>query len=214
MKTTSIQLIFITHPIKCLKSVFFTMFYFILLISSICAYSQTWININSPSNTGVYTHFISENIGWVTTSDYFPVSNYGKIYATTDGGINWFEQSIPLQSYYCRIIRGMSFIDSLTGIVLCSYYTTNGTHLSSILWTNDGGNTWENKYYSASSSEYLFDPFFINSQTAYINSSGNTLLKTTDGGNTWNYINTPDYYIKANIFIIKKYQILIQKNME
>ncbi len=111
--------------------------------------------------------FISPNIGWSVGS--------GRIYKTTDGGINWILQynSKKTSSFY-----SVQFINDQTGWVVNGY--TN-----QVLKTIDGGTRWDTL--ETGSGIWLRSLFFINESTGWAvgEDQGNNIFKTSDGGGTW-----------------------------
>lgn len=73
-------------------------------------------------------------------------------------------------------LRGVSFVDPLTGWVVGSYGT--------ILHTTDGGKTW-NKQISGLDG-WLYDVDFFDRDSGVAAGLKGIILYTTDGGNTWN----------------------------
>jgi len=109
---------------------FFTVFFLLTNASRIFAQNQNWYEIQgAPYLTNIsdrleYVNFINQNTGWALHS----VS--GKIYRTTNSGLNWGEifTSTVIHAY-----RSIAFFDSLTGFLGTTldtpralYRTTNG----------------------------------------------------------------------------------------
>ncbi|MCK5765532.1 MAG: T9SS type A sorting domain-containing protein [Bacteroidales bacterium] len=126
----------------------------------------------SVSLQGVY--FVSPDSGWV-------VGNGGVIYATSDGGQSWQQQS----SGTSRKLYRVHFVNSLTG------WITGGWQDGSsflVLKTTDGGNSWQNLSFGSTCYSSL-DIYFTDEQNGWICGHDNQLdphiHHTTDGGTTW-----------------------------
>jgi photosystem II stability/assembly factor-like uncharacterized protein len=94
---------------------------------------DTWNGLGGGCGNGNYNAccIIDENIGWFVGT---PDEGYNfSIMATSDGGLEFFEQTNPEQ----RKLNGVSFTDASQGIAV-------GLS-STILYTEDGGGTWENR---------------------------------------------------------------------
>ncbi len=73
--------------------------------------------------------FINPNTGWVIT-------NYGQVYKTVNGGINWQQQATPVGGSWLRCI---GFTDSVTGFIGI-FDSTNGSAV--MLKTTNAGANW------------------------------------------------------------------------
>ncbi len=123
------------------------------------------------------------NIIWFGTDD-------GRIFFSTNQGINWEE----------RII-GSSGISSITINSSNSVFATTGTsgEGGSIYRSTDLGNSWENVYNSSSSLGILLT---IQHSTGYIYGFGTyTNLISTDNGNTWEE-NYRDLTFAENFYLV------------
>ncbi len=118
---------------------------------------------------------------------------YGRYYEdagylkTTDKGASW--QYKDMNAYARGLIDGW-FFDADTGFIS----GVGHDHKSVILYTNDGGNTWQERYHSTrSDSEFVWKLHFPTRATGYAalqhrgKSKGVNMyfLKTTDGGASW-----------------------------
>lgn len=108
-------------------------------------------------------HFFDVNTGIL-------LSDSGKIYKTSNAGINW--QVFYLTSHIT--FRDITFINNLTGFAV-------GLE-GRMIKTTDQGNSWQEV--SAGTSESLYSIRFPNSLIGYI-SKDKGIIKTTDGGNSW-----------------------------
>lgn len=110
--------------------------------------------------------FISDSVGWV-------VGDGWTVLKTTDGGLHWVNQSVPVE--VDPYLRGVCFVDSLVGWVIGSS--------GAVLHTGDGGATWE-----VQRGGTLFDltrAAFIDEDEGWAAGSQGTILHTIDGGADW-----------------------------
>jgi photosystem II stability/assembly factor-like uncharacterized protein len=98
---------------------------------------QNWTPLVSPSSLSILScSFINENVGWVISGN--------SIHKTSDGGISWTAQAFPVMPN--RFFNSVHFINENVGIIACTQYSGyNPDLISTTLWTNDGGLTWEYK---------------------------------------------------------------------
>jgi len=108
--------------------------------------------------------FLNEDLGW-------GVGGSGGIWKTTDGGINWSQQT----SGTTTKLVSLDIISTSIVIVV------GDTGL--ILKTNDGGSTWATK--SSGTVSTLRSVHFINSTKGFAAGFNGTILKSTDAGDTW-----------------------------
>jgi len=101
--------------------------------------------------------FVNENTGWV-------LSEYDGILSTTDGGINWNWNYLPL------IGSSVVFLNEQVGLI-------GG---DKIYKSYDGGINWTEKSNYQSNSVY-----FIDENTGWSCGNSGTILLTTDGGENW-----------------------------
>ncbi len=149
----------------------------IFLLISFTSTAQ-WIQQTSGTDKLLGTvHFMNETTGWTAGMD-------GTILKTTDGGENWFSQSISTPDN----IRSIFFTDSLNGWIAL-YEWTPFRH-GSVYHSSDGGNTW---YAQLSVFDYaLLSLFFIDNSLGWVVGTNGIAFRTTNGGNTWQqmYIDT------------------------
>jgi len=168
-------------------------------------------------------HFLNHNLGWVSSSE-------GKIFKTTDGGLNW----TLIHTESGKEITSITFTDENLGIA-SGYNRT-------ILVTSDGGENWQSvltESYDHLLKTYIYSPdlmfviggnglvyrssdngeswdslnvgmpnalygiSFISSTTGFVFGCCGAYFKTTDGGDTWqnhNYI-TPGDIIYSSSFV-------------
>jgi photosystem II stability/assembly factor-like uncharacterized protein len=126
----------------------------------------------STEMNGVY--FVSPDLGWVYGAN-------GKIYKTTDAGLNWVNQPSGVN----RTLSKGIFIDENEGWIVGGW--SDGTQFL-VLHTSNGGTTWQNQSFGSTSfatnTVYFSDPL-----TGWIGGTDNTLTPfiyaTTDGGLNW-----------------------------
>jgi photosystem II stability/assembly factor-like uncharacterized protein len=159
-----------------MKRLFITFIVFVLFLSTYI-YPQ-WIQQTSGTDKLLGTvFFLNENTGWTAGMD-------GTILKTTDGGENWFSQSIVTTDN----IRSIYFTDSLNGWI--ALYEWNPFRHGSIYHSTDGGNTW---YVQLSVEGYaLLSLFFIDSNNGWVVGTNGVAYQTVNGGNYWQpmYIET------------------------
>lgn len=125
------------------------------------------------------------------------------ILLTTDGGNNW---NIRCSQEKVGSISDISIVDS-NNIWLCTYPNDNIAN-AQILYTSNGGRTWEQQYLFDStpstfmSFEYI-EMFDLNNGIALANDWNNRIpmfLKTTDGGENWVRTTTEAIGISGDIW--------------
>lgn len=130
-------------------------------------------------------YFVNENLGFIGRND----NSLGwGISRTTNGGLNWDFQSVPIYDYY---IWDIFFINENTG-----FYTTSNR----IFRTTNRGDTW----YLALDYYNIFNQYaeinaiqFINNSVGYAALSGGKVLKSSDSGETWKLYNSiTNYFLK------------------
>ncbi|MCH3882506.1 T9SS type A sorting domain-containing protein [Tenacibaculum aquimarinum] len=176
------------------------LFCIIICINKI--HSQTnWelLNPKPTANTGKDVHFVTNNIGYIITSNElletldtgntwvkkqnissgndmsfynatgYIVGNYGYVLKSIDRGTSWNQISTGFNSSFNTV----NIIDD-NNIILS---TSN-----SIVKTNDGGTTWEILSIPNSA---VNKTSFTSSLVGHAVSNGGTILKTIDGGQNW-----------------------------
>ena len=145
-----------------------------VLLSSVI-YAQNFTTVLTPyfkdSMRDIF--FIDETTGWVC-------GNAGYIYATTDGGATWTEQT----SGVTKDLQKVYFLNKNLGYI--------ATAQGSALKTTDGGNSWvEYNFANLRPSVgfgYCNGLYFTNDTTGFIIAGALKyfyLFKTTDGGMDW-----------------------------
>jgi photosystem II stability/assembly factor-like uncharacterized protein len=154
----------------------------IICLTSLAAYSQEWITVNEPFSESSFMDlfFIDAQKGWIAASE-------GKIFHTTDGGINWSTQITGTDKDITKIF----FIDENNGWAGTGNNLL-GTTGGSIVRTTDGGNNWTEISYAhlkpTVGFTYCDGLLFTDINNGYIvagKTRANYIIKTTDGGLTW-----------------------------
>lgn len=156
MKNTILSTLFVLYALTCL--------------------GQNWTPLASPTSLSIVScSFINENVGWVISGN--------SIHKTTDGGNSWTAQSFPIMPN--RFFNSVHFINENVGIIACTqYWGYDPDLISTTLWTNDGGLTWEYKDVG-NSSTYNSDAILVTPLIAYTIGQYGTSKRTIDGGLTW-----------------------------
>lgn len=149
---------------------------------------NTWTEMNSPTDEELY------DISWVSqTTAYavgYGVSPGGIVIKSSNGGTTWQILQTPANDYlYC-----VDFIDENKGYVGGSSVT--------LLYTEDGGLTWEDRAPNYGSYKGLF---FFDENVGFATGSS-CIWRTLDGGLTWaqpqngyyNLIYYSPYFISPN----------------
>ena len=102
---------------------------------------------------------------------------------STDRGNTWTNYDL---SPYAFNVIDCYFTSPDSGFVVGGR-RTGTTNYPVVLFTPDGGQTWETRYYSTAfdSQSYCWKIYFVNSLVGYISIQSAAILKTTDGGLTW-----------------------------
>ena len=157
-----------------------------------------WTNYNTPDQWGGsdISVFDKRNI-WFCTGE-------GKVYHTSDGGINWEVQfKDTVNAPFFNFIK---FFDKDNGIVVGDAISALSPAV--ILKTTDGGNNWisiNDNYLIGEFSRDVFFPIEFPSLSVgyYYGSRNNKLYKTIDGGNSWQIVSLSDGINKA--YMLKFY---------
>ncbi|MCC7246747.1 MAG: hypothetical protein IT269_13770 [Saprospiraceae bacterium] len=142
-----------------------------LTAATLCAQSQWQAIPNAPSNQGRFddVFFVDSLHGWLGSSA-------GRIYRTTDGGVNWTQ--VYNSNYYFRSIE---FYNQQIGYA--------GTLDKKLLRTTNGGTSWTDVSPDISPAPDAVCGIAIpDSQTVYVVGEWDTpgyVAKTADGGHNW-----------------------------
>lgn len=156
-----------------------------------------WTEI-SPSIQGVKPKGIC-GISIVDENTAYGVGRYycpSNLIKTTNGGLNWV--SIPIDTSLMRSAVDIKFWSADSGFVVGGYSPVNQYYngRSVVLFTSNGGQTFERKWYSPASRprEWGWKIQFVNRQLGYVaieNFGAGYFLKTTDGGMNWTSFGIP-----------------------
>lgn len=137
---------------------------------------------NGILNNANEIHFISDKIGWVTSSALMYFNGYfGKVFKTIDGGRNWQMQRSNNEESYDYIF----FSDSLNGFL--SKISTKFKLCENYMYkTTDGGANWQKILIQKSDNSRVEarKVIFITPQRGFLQTT-NEILETTNGGTTW-----------------------------
>lgn len=132
-------------------------------------------------------HFLDENTGWVSTSDW---PNQSFLW-TYDRGITWSKKAV---SPTLPIYKPCYFVTPMLG------YVKAGSN--DIYKTSDGGISWVKLEIFFQYSGFINEIFFVNENIGYVGCEYGTstnrtypdVFKTTDGGESWAKIYHDDRY--------------------
>lgn len=132
------------------------------------------VGINSQwfSQTSGTTNRLT-NIFFVDANTGFAIGLSGTIRKTTNGGLNWFAQTVPADNLY-----GIFMLNATTGYISGDgvfYKTTNG----GTTWVDPGGPVRLHR-----------EIYFVDVNTGYTCSGIGALDKTTNGGSVWTALNS------------------------
>ena len=145
----------------------------------------TWTDVtgNLPNTDFYCMNAVDSSKAWVGTGD-------GRIFATTDGGTTWSEQTYPAP--VSPFIDGIKIFPDLSGYALGDP-ESGGKFV--ILHTTDGGVTWQHL-----SNEPVGGPaeagwnnsfFWTDPRHGWFGTNNNHVWRTADGGATWSIGKTP-----------------------
>jgi photosystem II stability/assembly factor-like uncharacterized protein len=137
----------------------------------------------------------SKNVVYASGTQ-FPEREAG-IMKTTDGGQSWTSISMAA---HANLLIDNYFTDDLHGWVVGGKGGTTVEELKPVvLFTADGGRSWENRLQNSGidfpSGEWGWKIQFLTPQIGFVsleNSKGAAILKTADGGQTWKRIEVTD----------------------
>jgi hypothetical protein len=185
-----------------MRTIFRTLFFFVVLFAASGAAAQPWVIASFRQNVGTY--FVNENYGFVFTIG-LPQANVGRtdygvevvtdtiaIYRTTDGGTTWGQMDLGNSSLkkHWGLINSMYFVSPSHGYMsaapitmlpvkpgVTSIYddTTRLDTAAGIFRTLDSGNTW-----TRISSDTEFGQIYVANSTIFCPSG-----LSNDEGMTW-----------------------------
>lgn len=185
--------------------------YLLLILSFILSTAE--VNSQWFSQTSGTTNPLT-NIFFVDANTGFAIGLSGTIRKTTNGGVNWFAQTVPADNLY-----GIFMLNSSTGFIsgdAVFYKTTNGgttwvdpggpvrlhrgiffvdvntgytcSGVGALDKTTNGGSVWT--ALTSGTTQNLSNIKFIDASTGFVSGYGGTILKTTDGGSNWSAMTT------------------------
>jgi photosystem II stability/assembly factor-like uncharacterized protein len=165
----------------------FLLYLFCYTLSFTSSVLSQWYQQNSGTNNRFLTcFFLNENIGWAA-------GNLGTIVKTTNGGQNWFDQSISTVDH----IHSIFFADSLNGWI--TLYEFIPERHGVILRTTNGGENWTMQHWVWYVTIHRI--FFVDANNGYVLGSNGFLLKTTNAGLNWIDIRPfYDYWLYSTFF--------------
>ncbi|MER9227075.1 YCF48-related protein [Mesorhizobium sp. M0664] len=156
---------------------------------------KTWTDITArlPPLPSAICGISSPSKGVVFASGTQYPSREAAIMHTTDGGQTW--NSISMAAH-ANLLIDTYFVDDLHGWVVGGNGGTTYDKLKPVvMFTSDGGKTWENKLQNSGidfpAGEWGWKIQFLNPQVGFVSLENDTaaaILKTTDGGETWKRI--------------------------
>ena len=106
---------------------------------------------------------------------------------TIDGGKTWSSKDM---SAYAAGLIDVHFFHPDSGYAVGLTHTLHDSSSGVVLFTGDGGETWERRFVSARRGEWCWKISFPSLRTGYVSLQRNSgspvyILKTSDGGVTW-----------------------------
>ena len=143
--------------------------------------------------------FADENTGWVTSVQYGawgdPDNWKASIWQTTNGGVTWITQTIPISA---SILNRIDFVDAQHGWTVGVKYLGNDTsgdsiHRAVVYHTADGGQTWQEQRLGLEDYRItLTGVDCVDAQNGWVvgfhhvfAAHEGVIFHTTDGGVTW-----------------------------
>lgn len=143
--------------------------YILLFLLSVnnAAHSQWSQQSSGTSNVLNNVFFADANTGWL-------IGVSGTLRKTTNGGLNWFSQTIINENLY-----GIYFVNSSTGFI-CG----DGGYVTR---TTNGGSSWTTQ---SPPVELYRGLYFIDVSTGFACGTTGTIAKTTNSGLNWNPVSS------------------------
>ncbi len=153
-----------------MKKIFLCIVVLVMVVSSDSSYGQLniWRSQNPPTVSGTLNA-----VQIISPKRIYVVGDQGSFLTSVDSGNSWNVHSsiVPLKNFNCL---GLSFIDSLTGMVVGK---------SAAIKTTNAGNTWSMMTTPVITAFY--GVLMLDDTIGFIVGGSNTILKTTDAGNAW-----------------------------
>jgi len=126
---------------------------------------QTWNILKSAADESYYqVFFVDEDNGWLLAFPADYTGEYHRIYHTTDGGETWDEQEVPdpadIPGVEVYSIGWLHFFDENKGFAIAGGQGVL-SYKSVILYTTDGGETWEVDPFTATANYPLLHGAFL-----------------------------------------------------
>ncbi len=151
---------------------------------------RRWKNLPFPAadqGAPLAVSFPHPDTGWVLQSRH--------IWKTTDGGLNWTEQSYPANPPgVTRTLLNIRMTNTQLGVVTAGNYVSGpGTSPleSSLMVTTDGGATWQDR--NQGDHVFIYDAVLRTDGRGYATRAYEGILKTEDYGQTWTPLATPSF---------------------
>lgn len=164
---------------------------------------SNWMKVLDLDTIGHFTsiNFIDENTGWAAGVIGVGIPAHGKIYKTTNSGVNWNLQYENLQFA----------IDNLFSLDQNNHWASAEYGADKIVKSTNGGSTWE--LVSIPGARFITSVYFINSQTGWLttrtdveppNTPRGVVMKSTDGGDTWITQNNTFVHLLSSVFAVNE----------
>ncbi len=130
---------------------------------------NVWRSQNPPTVSGTLNA-----VQIIDPSRIYVVGDQASFLVSVDSGNNWQAHSsiVPIKNFNCY---GLSFIDSLTGMVVGK---------SGAIKTTDAGNSWKIMT-TPGATKTFYGVLMLNNTIAFMVGPNNTIIKSTDAGNNW-----------------------------
>lgn len=134
---------------------------------------------NSGNSWFLQSMLAGNSISVLDSNNAFVAGKYGTLFKTNNGGNNWISlsSSVTTGDYLFSVF----FVNNLTGYTIGNSGNVFN-EVSKMLKTTNSGINWT--IISNLSNSYVYDMYFLNSNTGWVAGS-NILKKTTDGGLNW-----------------------------
>jgi len=144
--------------------------------------------------------FLDSKIGWVVGLDHNVMPATIEYFLTSDGGSTWQDKSTEIQKAISQLVYPLSdtiyaqLAEDGQGWLLLKLATGVNFSLGVILYTSDGGDTWELKEVQSG------EPFrFLDSNNGYqLAAHASGLLRTENGGKSWQSVALPMAGLRAS----------------